>query len=106
LFLKRRALKRIYTAVVWALIGEAFGFVLVWSTDVTFIAPYVLIQIIAVACMVVGSLIGPKYRTVQARDLHDCFTDADLLFFDGVIDERQRLTTRDHCYQKFLRSIC
>jgi hypothetical protein len=101
---KRSIAKTVRTAVSFATVGEALGYVALYYFPYVGIPASVFVHGIAALITLTGTIIfSNKFKTTAGQSLNDCFADADLLFAQGSIDERQLMRIRDNCLDKYLK---
>jgi len=101
----KNKLKKVGTAVTFGTVGEVVGLIAAQFISDAFLPDYLIAHGTGVLFGLIGTLFfSSKYNTEPGKTLRDCLSDADLMFLDNLIDEKQRLRMRDSCMEKFLKS--
>jgi hypothetical protein len=102
---ERWILKKAGAAASLGTIGEILGFIIAQYIPDTFLPDNLVAHGVAALLALVGTFFfSSKYQTNLGKKLRDCFADADLMFVEGHIDEKQHLRMRESCFERFLKS--
>lgn len=97
--------KKVGAMVSLGTIGEILGYIIAQYVPDTFLPDNLIAHGIAALLALIGSFFfSSKYQTDPGKNLRDCFADADLMFAEGLIDEKQHIRMRESCFEKFLKS--
>lgn len=97
--------KKAGTMVSLGTIGEILGYFIAQYIPDTFLPDNLIAHGVAGLLALIGSFFfSSKYQTNPGKSLRDCFADADLMFVEGFIDEKQHMKMRESCFEKFLKS--